>query len=66
MILQFTREQIIEMVKDGFLHKKSIFHYDVCIELAKKKTALDVAAEKNLSEARTVRYIKSHKCKYCR
>jgi hypothetical protein len=65
MILQFTRDQIIEMVKDGFLHKKSIFHYDVCMELAKKKTQSQVAEDKDVKEPRTIRYIKTHKCKYC-
>ena len=65
MILQFTRDQIIEMVKDGFLHKKSIFHYDVCMEIAKKKRHDDITEDNEVKDVRLIRYIKKHKCKYC-
>ena len=63
--MKFTRDQIIEMVKDGFANKKSIFHFDVCQELAKNKTQSAVAEEKGYQEPKTIRYIKTHKCKYC-
>lgn len=62
--MKFTRDQIIEMVKDGFLNKKSIFHFDVCQALAKRKTQSNVAEEKD-KEPRTIRLIKARKCKYC-
>ena len=63
--MRFTRDQIIEMVKDGFLNKKSIFHWDVCKELADKKTWARITTEHNISELKTVYNIKKHKCKYC-
>ncbi len=63
--MKFTKDQIIEMVKDGFVNKKSIFHFDVCQALAQGKTQPAVAQEKNYQEPKTIRYIKKHKCKYC-
>jgi hypothetical protein len=63
--LKFTREQIIEMVKDGFLNKRSIFHYDVCRALAEKKSA-DVEDDYEIGDSSGIRYMKKHKCKYCR
>ncbi len=63
--MKFTKDQIIEMVKDGFLNKKAIFHFDVCQALAKGKTQSAVAEEKGYQEPKTIRDIKKHKCKYC-
>lgn len=64
--MKFTRDEIIEMVKDGFLNKRTIFHYDVCRALAEKKTQNAIAEEKDIKETKGIRYIKEHKCKYCR
>jgi DNA-binding NarL/FixJ family response regulator len=63
--MKFTRLQIMEMVKDGFLNKKSVTHFDVCKALAEGKTQNQVAEEKDIRETKTIRVIKLHKCKYC-
>lgn len=63
--MRFTRDEIIQMVKDGFLNKKSIFHFDVCKELSNKKTWAKIIAEHEITELKTVHNIKTHKCKYC-
>lgn len=63
--MKFNRNQIIEMVKDGFLNKKSIFHWDVCKALADRKTWARITSEHDITELKTVYNIKKHKCKYC-
>lgn len=63
--LKFSREEIIQMVKDKFLNARSIFHFDVCQALHEHKTQSEIAEEKDISETKGIRYIKEHKCKYC-
>lgn len=63
--MKFTRDQIIEMVKDKFLNKKAIFHFDVCKALSEHKTKSMIAQESDIREIKTIKYIIKTKCKYC-
>lgn len=64
-MIKLTRDEIIEMVKVGFLNKKSIFHYDVCKELAKGKATSKIVEERDLREPKTIRNIRDRKCPFC-
>ena len=63
--MKFKRDEIVAMVKDGFLNKKSILHFDVCKELAEKKTQAQISSQHDITELKTIYYIKKNKCKYC-
>lgn len=63
--MKFKRDEIVAMVNDGFLNKKSILHFDICRDLAQKKTWASIISEHDISELKTVHEIKKKKCKYC-
>jgi len=64
--MKFTRDEIIEMVKDGMMNKRTIFHYDVCRALAEMKSRQDVEDTMNIGDSSGLRYIIKRKCKYCK
>lgn len=63
-LLDFTRDQVVAISKIK-ITKKSILHYDVCMEI-KKGTPMNKIAEKfGFSEPRHVFYIRDNKCPDC-
>lgn len=64
-MIKLTRDEIIEMVRVGFLNKKSIAHYDVCKELATGKAITKIVEERDLREPKTIRNIRDKKCPFC-
>ncbi len=64
-ILSFTREQVEEAVRTGWMNKKSLDHYDICKQLSQGKTQSQIAESLNIPDDRQVRYVKKKKCPDC-
>lgn len=64
-ILKYSKEEILRRVNEGEMRKENLKHYDICKELEKGGTAVAIAEKFNMSEERSIRYIKKKKCPDC-
>lgn len=64
-ILSLSREEVQHFIATGMFRPESLKHYDICRALQSGKTQNAVAQEFDLSDSRTVRFIKEKKCPEC-
>jgi hypothetical protein len=64
-ILSKSRQEVEELVNEGWLTKENLRHYDLCKAMASGMTQEKAAEKFNFTDDRYVRRIKQKKCKYC-
>lgn len=65
-ILSLSREELKEMVANGFLRKENLRHYDICKAMAQGTTQEKAAEIFGVTDDRYIRRIKERKCPECK